>query len=151
MDKTEKYRNLINQINSLIDKEADFIANISNIASAIHYTFNFHWTGFYFSNGKELVLGPFQGPVACTRLQYNKGVCGTSFSTQKTLNIPDVHNFEGHIACSAYSNSEIVVPVFVNGKVIAVLDIDSTDYNCFDESDEKYLEIIVQNISRIFE
>ncbi|NUM30701.1 MAG: GAF domain-containing protein [Bacteroidetes bacterium] len=150
MNKTEKYINLINQVNSLIDNETDFIANLSNIASSIHFTFNFHWTGFYLNNGKELVLGPFQGPIACTRIKYNKGVCGKAFTSAQIINVPDVNEFKGHIACSEHSKSEIVVPVIVDNIVLALIDIDSENYNCFDDTDEHYLAIISKNISKIF-
>ena len=139
MNKIEKYNTLISQINSLTAKETDFIANLSNITSAIHFTFNFHWTGFYFNKQNELVLGPFQGPVACTRLGFGKGVCGKAFLRGKTINVPDVHKFNGHIACSSLSNSEIVIPVFYNNTVVAVLDIDSINFNEFDKIDEAFI------------
>lgn len=150
MTKAEKYKVLISQIKQLISGEEDFTANLANISSAIHYTFNFHWTGFYLSKGSNLVLGPFQGLIACTRLAYGKGVCGKSFIEQKTVNVPDVHKFEGHIACSSLSNSEIVLPIFYNGNTVAVLDIDSENFNNFDFIDEQYLEEISNLISPLF-
>ena len=155
--KEATYQALIPQINSLIAGETDLIANMANIAAVLHQTFHFWWTGFYLvkpitntpspSRGKEgasseLVLGPFQGPVACTRIPYNKGVCGSAWALNKTLIVPNVHEFPGHIACSSASNSEIVVPIRRDGEVIAVLDIDSTDYNTFDTIDQTYLEQI---------
>lgn len=150
MSKIEKYSTLVSQIKSLITNETDFIANLSNITSAIHFTFNFHWTGFYFCKQSELVLGPFQGPVACTRLGFGKGVCGKAFLSGKTVNVPDVHKFEGHIACSSLSNSEIVVPIFCNNTTVAVLDIDSVNYNEFDKIDEEYLNRIATIICPLF-
>jgi len=140
--KEATYQSLIPQINSLIAGETDLIANMANIAAVPHSTFHFWWTGFYLVKDKELVLGPFQGPVACTRIPYNKGVCGTAWAQNKTLIVPNVHEFPGHIACSSASKSEIVVPIRRNGEVIAVLDIDSADYNTFDTIDQKYLEQI---------
>lgn len=142
-EKAEKYSIALKQISSLLESENDFIANLSNIVAVLHHTFGFWWTGFYLIKGNELVLGPFQGPVACTRIGYGKGVCGTSWKEQKTMIVPDVHQFPGHIACSAESNSEIVVPVFNNHKIEMVLDIDSKAFNNFDETDQTYLEKIV--------
>ena len=142
MTKEEQYREIIPQIQSLIAGETDLIANMANIAAALHNTFHFWWTGFYIVRAKELVLGPFQGPIACTRIPYNKGVCGTAWAQNKTIIVPNVHEFPGHIACSSASKSEIVVPIRRNGSVIAVLDIDSADYNTFDAIDQKYLEKI---------
>lgn len=142
-EKTEKYNIAFKQISSLLESEDDLIANLSNIVAVLHRTFSFWWTGFYLIKGNELVLGPFQGPVACTRIGYGKGVCGTSWKEQKTMIVPDVHQFPGHIACSAESNSEIVVPVFNNHKIEMVLDIDSKAFNNFDETDQTYLEKIV--------
>jgi len=140
--KEATYQSLIPQIQSLIDGETDLIANMANIAAVLHETFRFWWTGFYRVEGSELVLGPFQGPIACTRIPYNKGVCGTAWAQNKTLVVPNVHEFPGHIACSSASKSEIVVPIRQNGEVIAVLDIDSAEYNTFDAIDQKYLEQI---------
>lgn len=146
MNKKEKYQLLLKQIKSLISNENDIIANMSNIAAAIHETFNFWWTGFYRVIGDELVLGPFQGPIACTRIAYGRGVCGTSWKEEKTLVVMDVHEFPGHIACSSASKSEIVVPIFMDNKVVAVLDIDSEHLATFDETDKEWLEEIVSVI-----
>lgn len=142
MSKEELYQTIIPQIQSLISGEPDLIARMANVAAVLHNTFHFWWAGFYLVKGDELVLGPFQGPVACTRIPYNKGVCGTAWAQAKTLIVPDVHAFAGHIACSSESKSEIVIPVRHNGDIIAVLDIDSAEYNTFDSIDQKYLEQI---------
>lgn len=142
MSKEELYQTIIPQIQSLISGEPDLIARMANVAAVLHNTFHFWWTGFYLVKGDELVLGPFQGPVACTRIPYNKGVCGTAWAQAKTFIVPDVHDFHGHIACSSESKSEIVIPVRHNGDIIAVLDIDSAEYNSFDSIDQKYLEQI---------
>ena len=144
LTKTEIYQSLLPQIKSLTDGETDMIAKMANVAAALHQAFGFWWTGFYRVVGDELVLGPFQGPVACMRIPFGCGVCGTAWQRQETVIVPDVHAFAGHIACSSVSKSEIVVPVFRNGKVIAVLDIDSAEYNTFDETDKQYLELIVK-------
>ena len=144
MNKTETYQSLLMQIESLISGESDPIANMANVAAVLHDAFGFWWTGFYRVEGQQLVLGPFQGPIACTRIPYGKGVCGTAWQRTETVIVPNVHNFPGHIACSSASNSEIVVPVIRNNQVIAVLDIDSTDFNTFDETDQLYLEQIVK-------
>lgn len=146
-EKEQKYDLLLRQIQSLAEGETDDIALMANMAAAIHDTFHFWWTGFYRVIGNELVLGPFQGPLACTRIAYGRGVCGTAWQEERTLVVPDVHLFKGHIACSSASNSEIVVPVIRNGKIIAVLDIDSEHYNTFDETDRIWLERIVTIIS----
>ena len=148
-DKEQKYDLLLRQIQSLAESETDDIALMANMAAAIHDTFHFWWTGFYRVMGNELVLGPFQGLLACTRIAYGRGVCGTAWQEQRTLVVPDVHQFKGHIACSSASNSEIVVPVFRNGKIIAVLDIDSEHYNTFDEIDRVWLEKIVTILSNL--
>ena len=141
--KEEQYKLLVSQITSLIDGEKDLIAVMSNVAAAIHQTMGFWWTGFYRVLGDELVLGPFQGPVACMHIPYGKGVCGTAWQQAETVVVPDVEQFPGHIACSSESKSEIVVPVFDNvGKVIAVLDIDSAQLATFDDIDRHYLETI---------
>ena len=142
MTKESTYQSLIPQILSLVSGDTDLIANMANIVAALHTTFHFWWTGFYLVKGDELVLGPFQGPIACTRIPFGKGVCGTAWQQNKTLIVPNVHEFPGHIACSSESKSEIVVPIRQNGEVIAVLDIDSKDYNSFDEIDKNYLEQI---------
>ena len=141
--KEEKYQLLVSQISSLINGEKDTTAVMSNVAAAIHQTMGFWWTGFYRVIGNELVLGPFQGPVACMHIPYGKGVCGTSWQRAETVIVPDVEQFPGHIACSSESKSEIVVPVFGNdGKVVAVLDIDSEQLATFDDTDRRYLEEI---------
>ena len=142
--KTDKYATLLPQIQSVVSGEPDMIANMSNIASMLHETFHFWWTGFYRVIDGVLVLGPFQGPLACTRIKRGKGVCGSAWAEQQTVIVPDVDAFPGHIACSSLSRSEIVVPVKRNGEVIAVLDIDSKDLNTFDTTDQKYLEQITQ-------
>ena len=145
--KEEQYKLLVSQIASLIDVEGDMIAVMSNVAAAIHQTMGFWWTGFYRVIDDELVLGPFQGPVACMHIPYGKGVCGTAWQRAETVIVPDVEQFPGHIACSSESRSEIVVPVFGNdGKVMAVLDIDSERLATFDDTDRKYLEEICQRI-----
>ena len=143
-DKEQKYDLLLRQVQSLAEGETDDIALMANMAAAIHDPFHFWWTGFYRVIGNELVLGPFQGPLACTRIAYGRGVCGTAWLEQRTLVVPNVHQFKGHIACSSASNSEIVVPVFRNDQIIAVLDIDSEHYNTFDEIDRVWLERIVK-------
>ena len=144
--KEEKYRLLYDQIAALTDGEDDMIANMANVAAMIHETFGFWWTGFYRVCGQELVLGPFQGPLACSRIRYGRGVCGTAWKEAKTIVVPDVEQFPGHIACSSASRSEIVVPVFNEGKqeVTAVLDIDSAELNTFDQTDKEWLEKIVR-------
>ena len=126
-----------------MDRKADVIANMANMAAMLHETFGFWWTGFYRVIGDELVLGPFQGPLACTRIAYGRGVCGTAWKERRTIVVPDVEQFPGHIACSAASRSEIVVPVFRDGEVVAVLDIDSAELNTFDETDAENLNKMV--------
>lgn len=140
--KEELYQNLFPQIKSIIEDEKDTIANMANISACLYETFRFWWVGFYRVVGDELVLGPFQGPVACTRIRKGRGVCGTSWQREETVIVPDVDQFPGHIACSSASRSEIVVPVFHNGKVTAVLDIDSELLNTFDDTDKLWLERI---------
>lgn len=143
--KEEKYIELVNNIKAIIDGETDMIAIMSNVAAEIHQTMKFWWTGFYRVIDKELLLGPFQGPVACIHIAYGRGVCGTAWKKAETIIVPDVEQFPGHIACSSQSRSEIVVPVFSHDgekKVIAVLDIDSEHLASFDETDRKYLEEI---------
>jgi GAF domain-containing protein len=140
--KEERYAELIPQIKSLIEGEADLIANLANTAAALHEVFDFLWTGFYLVKNDELVLGPFQGPIACTRIAKGKGVCGSAWDSGKTIVVADVDAFPGHIACSSLSRSEIVVPVFSNDQVIGVLDIDSSTLNTFDEVDQAALEEI---------
>lgn len=146
MTKEEKYRQILPQIAALVDGETDWIANMANIVAVLHETFGFWWTGFYRVEGKELVLGPFQGPIACTRIPFGRGVCGTAWAQDRTIIVPDVHDFPGHIACSSASKSEIVVPVRRNNQIIAVLDIDSVDYNTFDAIDRQYMEQIVSEM-----
>ena len=146
MTKEEKYRQILPQIAALVAGEKDKIANMANIVAVLHETFGFWWTGFYRVEGKELVLGPFQGPIACTRIPFGRGVCGTAWAQDRTIIVPDVHDFPGHIACSSASKSEIVVPVRRNNQIIAVLDIDSADYNNFDAIDRQYLEQIVSEM-----
>lgn len=143
-NKEEQYRYLYQCIESLIDPEADQIADMANICAAIHDSFSHHWVGFYRVIGDQLILGPFQGPVACTRIAYDKGVCGNAWKQAKTLIVDNVHEYPGHIACSSFSNSEIVVPVINDQEVKGVLDIDSTDYAAFDSTDAFWLEKIVQ-------
>ena len=138
--KQEKYASLLPQVEAVMDNSVDIIANMANMAAMLHETFGFWWTGFYRVIGNELILGPFQGPLACTRIAYGRGVCGTAWKERRTLVVPDVEKFPGHIACSSASRSEIVVPVFQNGEVIAVLDIDSDRLATFDETDSAYLE-----------
>lgn len=139
--KEEKYRALLPQIKGLLAGEDDLIANLANVCAALKETFGFFWVGFYLVKGDELVLGPFQGPVACTRIRCGRGVCGTAWAEAKTLVVPDVDAFPGHIACSSRSRSEIVIPlVRPEGGVWGVLDIDSDELNSFDEADVRYLE-----------
>ncbi len=142
--KEEKYAELFPQIKSLIESESDPIANMANVAAMIHETFGFWWTGFYRVLEGMLVLGPFQGPLACTRIKLGKGVCGTAWKEGKTQVVPDVDLFPGHIACSSASRSEIVVPIYHDGEVVGVLDIDSADLNTFDDVDAKWLEKVVE-------
>lgn len=144
MNKQELYKSILPQAISLIQGE-DEIAAMANLSALLHQTFGFWWTGFYRVVGDQLVLGPFQGPIACARIQYGKGVCGTAWKEQRTIVVPDVEEFPGHIACSSESRSEIVVPVWQNGRITAVLDIDSNQLNTFDEIDAKYLEEIVSH------
>lgn len=140
--KEELYQNLFTQIKSMVEDEKDTIANMANISACLYETFRFWWVGFYRVVGDEMVLGPFQGPVACTRIRKGRGVCGTSWQREETIIVPDVGQFPGHIACSSASRSEIVVPVFHNGKVTSVLDIDSELLNTFDNTDKLWLERI---------
>lgn len=145
--KQEQYEALIPQIKGLLEGETDLIANLANVAAALKEQFNWLWVGFYLVKKEELVLGPFQGPVACTRIKKGRGVCGSSWSQQKTLIVPDVEKFPGHIACSSTSKSEIVLPIISKGEVVAVLDVDSNELNGFDTTDQQYLEEIIQLIS----
>ena len=142
--KNEKYELLYKQIAAVVAAESDAIANMANVASMLHQTFKFWWTGFYRVVGNELVLGPFQGPMACTRIAKGKGVCGTAWSEERTQVVEDVDKFPGHIACSSLSRSEIVVPIWRNNEIIGVLDIDSEHLATFDTTDQEWLERIVQ-------
>lgn len=146
--KSEQYESLLPQVKGLLEGETDLIANLANVVAALKEQFGWLWVGFYIvkptaSGETELVLGPFQGPVACTRIRKGRGVCGTSWAEAKTLIVPDVEQFPGHIACSSLSRSEIVVPVIRNNEVVAVLDADSSDYNEFNLTDQQYLEQII--------
>lgn len=141
--KAEQYQSLIPQIKGLLDGEPDLIANMANIVAALKEQFGWLWVGFYLVKGNELVLAPFQGPVACTRIKNGRGVCGTAWAQARTLIVSDVEKFPGHIACSSLSRSEIVVPIIRNKEVVAVLDVDSSEYNQFDITDQQYLEEIV--------
>ena len=147
MDKKEKYRLLTKQISALIEGETYSVAVMANVCEAIHEAMGFFWTGFYRGQGDELVLGPFQGPVACMHIGFGRGVCGTAWKQRETIVVPDVEQFPGHIACSSLSRSEIVVPVFSkDGEVQAVLDIDSKELSTFDDTDRQYLEEICRSI-----
>jgi L-methionine (R)-S-oxide reductase len=147
-EKIEKYRELIPQMKHLLTGENDLIAKLGNVCAALKFGMDFFWVGFYLVKGNELVLGPFQGPVACTRIGLGKGVCGKAWEQQKTLIVPDVDKFPGHIACSSLSKSEIVLPVFdSDNKVVAVLDVDSEKLDHFDENDERYLKEIISLIN----
>lgn len=145
-DKEKRYEVLLPQIKSLIDGEGDVVANLANIAAALRQTMNFFWVGFYMVKGNELVLGPFQGPIACTRISFGKGVCGTSWKESKTILVPDVEKFPGHIACSSASKSEIVLPAYKDGDVALVLDVDSDQLNDFNEVDKIALEKLMRII-----
>lgn len=147
--KTEKYESLLPQLKGLVEGEPDFIANLSNIMSALKFTMDFFWVGIYFVKENQLVLGPFQGPVACTRIAYGKGVCGKAWELKKTIVVEDVDKFPGHIACSSRSRSEIVLPAFKNGEVTLILDVDSEHLSCFDHTDQKYLELVIQLIETL--
>ncbi len=144
--KAEIYQSLIPQIKALLDGEPDLVANLANVSAALQEQFGWLWVGFYIVKNDELVLGPFQGPVACTRIKKGRGVCGAAWQNAATLIVPDVEKFPGHIACSSLSKSEIVVPLISNGQVVAVLDVDSDELDQFDETDKKYLEEIVAEI-----
>jgi len=148
--KEEKYSSLLPQINGLISGEPNLIANLANVSASLKQTFNFFWVGFYLVENNELVLGPFQGCIACTRIQFGKGVCGTSWKEMKSIIVPNVDEFPGHIACSSFSKSEIVIPIIKNENVVAILDIDSDVLNDFDEIDQKYLEQLCVQLSELF-
>src|ERR1700760_1757156 len=146
-DKQAQYQSLIPQIEALIAGESDLVANMANISAALKEQFKWFWVGFYLVKNGELVLGPFQGPVACTRIAKGKGVCGAAWEQAKTLVVPDVDAFPGHIACSSLSRSEIVLPLFNNGEVWAVLDVDSEELAMFDDIDARYLQQVVELIN----
>jgi len=143
-DKKERYEVLIPQIVSLVEGEKDVVANLSNIAAALRQSMSFFWVGFYLVKDKQLVLGPFQGPIACTRINFGKGVCGTSWKEKRTILVPNVDEFPGHIACSSDSKSEVVLPAFKGEEVALVLDVDSDKLNDFDETDVLYLERVMR-------
>ncbi len=146
--KEEKYENIILQIKHLVEDEKDIIGILSNISAAIHQTFKWLWVGFYIVKENQLILGPFQGPVACFRIEKGNGVCGMAWKLNKTVIVPDVEKFPGHIACSSDSKSEIVLPIKKNNRTFGVLDIDSSELNTFDKTDQKYLEKIVNIIEK---
>lgn len=141
--KEEQYQSIIPQIDALLNGEADFVANLANVAAALKEQFNWFWVGFYLVKQDELVLGPFQGPVACTRIKKGKGVCGASWAQAETIIVPDVDEFPGHIACASASRSEIVLPLVVDDQVVGVLDVDSEVLDKFDETDQLYLEKVI--------
>jgi len=145
--KEDQYKSLLPQIKGLLEGETDLIANLANVAAALKEQFKWLWIGFYLVKNNELVVGPFQGPVACTRIKKGRGVCGTSWTEAKTIIVDDVEKFPGHIACSSLSRSEIVVPIIKNNDVIGVLDVDSEMLNYFDETDRRYLEMILNEIN----
>jgi L-methionine (R)-S-oxide reductase len=149
-EKENLYKNALLQIEGLIDAEKDLIAGLANVSAVLKNTFHWWWTGFYLVKNNELVLGPFQGPVACTRIAHGKGVCGTSWAQNESIMVEDVHAFPGHIACSAESNSEIVIPIRKKGTVVAVLDADSEHFSCFDETDRLFLEKICATLENLF-
>jgi L-methionine (R)-S-oxide reductase len=144
--KADQYQSLIPQIKGLLEGEPDLVANLANVTAALKEQFGWLWVGFYLVKTDELVLGPFQGPVACTRIKKGRGVCGTSWAKAETLIVPDVEKFPGHIACSSLSKSEIVIPLIHHGQVLGVLDVDSNEYDQFDKTDQQYLEEIVSFI-----
>ncbi|MDB4923738.1 GAF domain-containing protein [Mucilaginibacter sp.] len=146
-NKAEQYQSLIPQIEALLTGEPDLVANMANVCAALKEQFKWFWVGFYLVKDDELVLGPFQGPVACTRIGLGRGVCGAAWQQEKVLIVPDVDAFPGHIACSSASRSEIVVPIFNDGKVVAVLDVDSDELDQFDETDAQYLQQIVELVN----
>ena len=145
--KEEKYQELIPQLKALISGEVDLIANLANISAGLKEAFDFLWVGFYLVKKEELILGPFQGPVACTRIQKGKGVCGTSWKKKEPIIVPNVEKFEGHIACSSHSQSEIVIPIIRKEQTVAVLDVDSKELNTFDSIDERYLSLLLNEIN----
>lgn len=144
VSRESQYENIIPQIKALIEQEDDIIANMANISAVLKEVFEFLWVGFYFVKKEELVLGPFQGHIACTRIRYGKGVCGTAWKENRTVIVPDVNAFAGHIACDSKSRSEIVIPIRDHGRIVAVLDVDSEYENHFSETDARYLEKIAE-------
>lgn len=150
MNKTQKYHTLSQQITSICEGEKDLIANLANITSILHYELGHWWTGFYFVKEEQLVLGPFQGPIACTRISFGKGVCGKAWEMKETVVVENVHEFPGHIACSSESNSEIVIPILKEEQVVAVLDIDSKELATFNSEDKLAFEKISKIISQLF-
>ena len=146
MTKEEHYNSLLPQVKALCEGETDLIAKMANVAALLHHEFDFWWTGFYRVVNNELLLGPFQGPIACVHIAYGRGVCGTAWKERRTAVVPDVEEFPGHIACSSESRSEIVIPIFNDADIIAVLDIDSRDLATFDDIDANYLEQIAKHI-----
>ncbi len=150
VSKTEKYNAIIPQIKALVSSETDLIANLANVVAVLKETFNFFWVGFYVAKENQLVLAPFQGTLACTRIPFHKGVCGACYTTQSTMLVPNVDEFPGHIACSSASKSEIVVPIFAKNNVVAVLDVDSDVLADFDEMDKIGLEEIAKIVGEIF-
>ena len=149
-EKNDKYQTLLQQLPALIDQQVDNVANMSNLVAALKQTFGFFWVGFYRVQADELVLGPFQGPIACTRIKKGQGVCGASWLEERTMVVPNVHEFPGHIACSDQSKSEIVVPLFKSGELVAVLDVDSDEFATFDEDDKIQLEKILEWFSAYY-
>ena len=148
-NKEEKYALLYKQIVSLVEGENDTIANMANIAAMIHHTFGFWWTGFYRVVNEELILGPFQGPLACSRIKFGRGVCGTAWEQRTTQVVPDVEQFPGHIACDSASNSEVVIPILINNELYGLLDIDSPIYNRFTPEETSYLEHFVRTLETL--
>jgi GAF domain-containing protein len=149
-EKNDKYQTLLQQLPALIDEQVDHVANMSNLVAALKQTFGFFWVGFYRVQADELVLGPFQGPIACTRIKKGQGVCGASWLEERTMVVPNVHEFPGHIACSDQSKSEIVIPLFKSGELVAVLDVDSDEFATFDEDDKIQLEKILEWFSAYY-
>jgi GAF domain-containing protein len=149
-EKNDKYQTLLQQLPALMDEQVDHVANMSNLVAALKQTFGFFWVGFYRVQADELVLGPFQGPIACTRIKKGQGVCGASWLEERTMVVPNVHEFPGHIACSDQSKSEIVVPLFKAGVIVAVLDVDSDEFATFDEVDRIQLEKILEWFSAYY-
>lgn len=147
-DKEGKYKEILPQIEALCSGESNLIAKLANVSSALRMCFGFFWVGFYLVEGEELVLGPFQGDIACTRIGYGRGVCGTAWQQKETIIVPNVDLFPGHIACSSLSKSEIVVPVYQDGQIIGVLDIDSDELDSFDKTDARYLEELCATLTR---